>query len=106
MTALQVEAIRQWVSGGGRLLIILGSNPLPAKHPLAQMLPLTVGEARRVTLAQPTEGRLGFRGRGPRHRHRVDPGAGEKGDWGWKLDRQRPLGRGARGVRQGGGAGV
>ena len=37
----QSEAIAQWVSGGGRLLVVLGSNPLPRDHRLARLLALT-----------------------------------------------------------------
>jgi hypothetical protein len=46
----QVSAIVQWVTGGGRLLMVLGGHPLPAKHPLAQLLPMEVGAARQVSL--------------------------------------------------------
>jgi hypothetical protein len=48
----QSEAIAQWVSGGGRLLVILGSHPLPRDHRLAKLLALEPGEARLVTLPE------------------------------------------------------
>ena len=32
------KAIVQWVRKGGRLLIVLGANPLPATHPIADLL--------------------------------------------------------------------
>jgi hypothetical protein len=39
----QAQAIAQWVSNGGKLLVVLGSRPLPAGHPIAEMLPLAIG---------------------------------------------------------------
>jgi hypothetical protein len=49
-TPEQSAAVVQWVTGGGRLLIIMGTHPLPADHPIAAMLPLKVGPSRKVTL--------------------------------------------------------
>ncbi|MFB3892780.1 MAG: hypothetical protein ACE15C_12235 [Phycisphaerae bacterium] len=39
----QGKAISQWVSSGGKLLIVLGGNPLPADHPVASLLPFKLG---------------------------------------------------------------
>jgi hypothetical protein len=83
ITPLQSEAIRQWVSGGGRLMIILGSTPLPVTHPLAGMLPLSVGLQREVPLGVATREDWGFAGTG---RVAVKAWAlEEKGAWGWTL---------------------
>lgn len=54
LTEQQSAAIVQWVSKGGKLLIVLGGHPLPAAHPIARMMPLAIGEARQVTLPQAT----------------------------------------------------
>jgi hypothetical protein len=66
LTRHQAQAIVQWVSNGGRLMVVLGSNVLPADHPLAKLLPFAVG--------QPSQARLSRR---------------ELSDWGcrgWKKD--------------------
>ena len=46
----QVRAIAQWVSNGGWLLLVLGAHPLPASHPLAQLLPFEPQPARQFTI--------------------------------------------------------
>ncbi len=48
----QSRAIVDWVSGGGRLLLILGTHPLPANHPLAAMVPYRIGPARRLGVSR------------------------------------------------------
>ena len=48
----QSSAIVDWVSNGGRLLLVLGSHPLPPQHPFAQMLPFAVNQSREVTLEE------------------------------------------------------
>jgi hypothetical protein len=50
----QKAAIREWVSGGGKVLIVLGSHPLPASDPIARLLPLRLGEPRKLELGQRT----------------------------------------------------
>lgn len=50
----QSNAIAQWVSNGGRLLVVLGSNPLTAENPIARLLPFEIGEARQVRLGRET----------------------------------------------------
>ena len=52
MNEVQARAIVAWVNNGGRLLLVLGSHPLPRDHVLAKMLPFVVGPAREVPLAQ------------------------------------------------------
>jgi hypothetical protein len=46
----QAQAIREFVLAGGRLLIVLGSNPLPADGPIASLLPFKPGSPREQTL--------------------------------------------------------
>jgi hypothetical protein len=40
----QARAISQWVSNGGRLLLVVGASPMPDKGPIAQMLPFRLVE--------------------------------------------------------------
>ncbi|MBN2374862.1 MAG: hypothetical protein JXD22_00575 [Sedimentisphaerales bacterium] len=42
----QLNAIAQWVSNGGKLLVVLADNPVPPKNPLAQLLPANIQSAR------------------------------------------------------------
>jgi len=44
----QVQAMCEWVSNGGTLLLVLGRHPLPQDSPLAQLLPFHVGEPRQT----------------------------------------------------------
>jgi hypothetical protein len=44
----QLNAITQWVSNGGRLLLIPGSQPLPRDNPIARMLPFELQEAKQI----------------------------------------------------------
>ncbi|MGB2821646.1 MAG: hypothetical protein WBF17_11735 [Phycisphaerae bacterium] len=46
----QRRAIVQWVTNGGRLLLVLGGNPLPADHELAGLLPFQIGQPAEVQL--------------------------------------------------------
>lgn len=46
----QLNAIAQWVSNGGKLLLVLGSHPLPAASPLAQLLPFEVHQVKQITI--------------------------------------------------------
>jgi hypothetical protein len=54
----QLNAITQWVSNGGRLLLVLGSRPLPGDNPIARMLPFEVEEAKQVEIPQETLNKL------------------------------------------------
>lgn len=49
----QLNAIAQWVSNGGKLLLVLGSHPLSAKNPIAQLLPFELQNVKQITV--PTE---------------------------------------------------
>jgi len=46
----QRRAIAQWVTNGGRLLIVLGTHPLPDDHDLARLLPFAIGPIAEVKL--------------------------------------------------------
>jgi hypothetical protein len=46
----QFKAIVEWVSNGGKLLLVLGSRPLPAENPIAGLLPFEVGQAQKMTI--------------------------------------------------------
>ncbi len=50
LNAHQAGAIVNWVSNGGKLLVILGSHPLTANHRLAQFLPFRIGEAKEIAI--------------------------------------------------------
>jgi hypothetical protein len=50
----QLNAIVQWVSNGGRLLLVLGSRPLDRGNPIAQMLPFEFQQAKQTTIASET----------------------------------------------------
>ena len=51
INAQQARAIAQWVSNGGRALIVLGAtHPLPKTGPLAAMVPLSIGDSNLVTI--------------------------------------------------------
>lgn len=47
----QAGAIANWVSNGGKLLVILGSHPLTANHPLAQFIPFRIDEAKEIAIS-------------------------------------------------------
>jgi hypothetical protein len=44
----QVRAVREWVSNGGTVLLVLGQHPLPADSPLREYVPLRIEEPRQV----------------------------------------------------------
>jgi hypothetical protein len=46
----QVRAIREWISNGGTVLLVLGRHPLPTDSPLSEVLPFQVGEPRQVAI--------------------------------------------------------
>ena len=46
----QARAIAKWVHNGGRLLILLGTHPLPADRELAKLVPFEIGPAETVQL--------------------------------------------------------
>ncbi len=46
----QLSAIVQWVSNGGKLLVVLGSHPLPAANPIARFLPFELQGVKQVAI--------------------------------------------------------
>ncbi|HUW19698.1 MAG TPA: hypothetical protein VMW16_10385 [Sedimentisphaerales bacterium] len=46
----QLNAVAQWVSNGGRLLLVLGSRPLPADNAIAELLAFELQQARQTTV--------------------------------------------------------
>jgi hypothetical protein len=56
----QCQAICQWVSGGGKLLVVMGGHPLPADNALARWLPFAVGGREQVTLTPKDMSDLGL----------------------------------------------
>jgi hypothetical protein len=47
----QLNAIAQWVSNGGKLLLVLGSHPLPSANPIAQLLPFELQDVKQITVS-------------------------------------------------------
>jgi hypothetical protein len=47
----QLNAVAQWVSNGGKLLIILGSNQMLADNPLSRELAFEIQQARQMTIS-------------------------------------------------------
>jgi hypothetical protein len=50
ITVHQARAIAKWVHNGGRLLILLGTRPLPEDRELARLVPFQIGPAETVQL--------------------------------------------------------
>lgn len=48
----QLKAITEWVSNGGRLLLVLGSHPLSGGNPIARFLPFELQDVKQVTISQ------------------------------------------------------
>ncbi|KPK78087.1 MAG: hypothetical protein AMJ79_01025 [Phycisphaerae bacterium SM23_30] len=46
----QLTAISQWIGNGGKLLVVMGANPLPAESAVAEILPFELGPAQQVVL--------------------------------------------------------
>jgi len=46
----QLNAITQWVSNGGKLLLIPGSHPLAVANPIAQLLPIELHDLKQMTI--------------------------------------------------------
>ena len=46
----QLNAIAQWVSNGGKLLLILGNHPLIEENPIAGLLPFEVRQPKKMTV--------------------------------------------------------
>lgn len=56
----QLNAIAQWVSNGGKLLLVLGSHPLSAKNPIAQLLPFELQNVKQITVPEETLEKFGL----------------------------------------------
>ena len=46
----QLKAITEWVSNGGKLLLVLGNHPLAAANPIASLLPCTPRDRKDITI--------------------------------------------------------
>ena len=58
----QLEAISQWVSNGGKLLLVLGTHPLAANNPITQLLPVEAGQIRQTTVDSALLAKWGLEG--------------------------------------------
>jgi hypothetical protein len=56
----QLNAVSRWVSNGGRLLVILGSNQLLPDNPLSNLLPFEIQQPKQTTIAADTLKNLGL----------------------------------------------
>jgi len=61
----QLNAIAQWVSNGGKLLLVPGSHPLAPANPIAQLLPLELQDVKQMTVPPEMLEKLGLIGREP-----------------------------------------
>ena len=50
----QLNAIAQWISNGGKLLLVLGSHPLPGENPITRILPFELQEAKQIEVSPET----------------------------------------------------
>ena len=58
----QLNAIAQWVSNGGKLLLIPSSHPLAPANPIAQMLPLEMQDVKEMTVPAAVLEKMGLIG--------------------------------------------
>jgi hypothetical protein len=58
----QLNAIAQWISNGGKLLLVPGSNPLASTNPIARLLPLELQDVKQMTVPPEILTRLGLIG--------------------------------------------
>jgi len=58
----QLNAIAQWISNGGKLLLVPGSNPLASANPIAKLLPLELQDVKEMTVPPEILLRLGLTG--------------------------------------------
>ena len=61
----QLNAITQWVTNGGKLLLIPGSNPLAAANPIAQLLPIELHDLKQITVPSEMLKKFGLTGGEP-----------------------------------------
>jgi hypothetical protein len=65
LNAQQLNAIAQWVSNGGKLLLIPSSHPLAAANPIAQLLPFEMQDVKQMTVSPEILEKLGLVGGEP-----------------------------------------
>ncbi len=56
----QLNAIAQWISNGGKLLLVLGNHPLSAKNPIVQLLPFELQNVKQITVSTETLEQFGL----------------------------------------------
>ncbi|MFC1792534.1 hypothetical protein ACFL3Q_02990, partial [Planctomycetota bacterium] len=61
----QLNAIAQWVSNGGKLLLVPGSHPLSPANPIAQLLPFEMQDVKQTTVPPEILEKLGLIGGEP-----------------------------------------
>ena len=61
----QLNAIAQWVSNGGKLLLVPGSHPLAPANPIAQLLPIELHDLKQMTVPPEMLEKLGLIGGEP-----------------------------------------
>ncbi len=57
----QLTAVAEWVSNGGKLLLVLGNHPLTASNPIASLLPCVPRDRKDITLSPEILGRWGLK---------------------------------------------
>ena len=61
----QLKAIAQWISNGGKLLLVPGSHPLAPANPIAQLLPFELQDVKQMTIPPEMLEKLGLIGDQP-----------------------------------------
>jgi len=61
----QLSAIAQWVSNGGRLLLVLGNHPVAPTNPIAPLLPCTPRDRKQMTISPDILDTWGLQADGP-----------------------------------------
>mgnify|MGYP006292253895 CR=1 FL=1 len=56
----QLVAIQQWVSNGGRLLLVLGTHPVTQDNPLTSILPVDIGQMQSLSVPESAMKRWGL----------------------------------------------
>ncbi len=57
----QQQALAQWVSNGGQLMIILGSKPIPPDSPIGKLIPFTISSPRNTLISPEALDGLGIK---------------------------------------------
>jgi len=79
----QAKAISDWVSNGGRLLIVLGGNVMPSANPIAKLVPFEIGQPVEAKVPAQTIEAWGYDGRGGSITFRSLAAAASKG---WSVE--------------------